>query len=94
LELHLVNCFERLVDVLPNLEYRLHNDAEIPSTTKIVVIPEDYLTRTQDPNVCILEIECIQSFVDPLNLSDKIIRRIGGIHFDYAQNRIGVFDSI
>lgn len=94
----LENCYERLVDALPNLEYHFFNNAgnfdESLATTKIVFTPSDYLRPTDDPDHCLLEIEGAESSSDQqsLTLSDHLLARIGGIHFDYVNRRIGIFD--
>jgi hypothetical protein len=90
-------CYDRLTQVFPNLEFILANEnASDPSalTTQIVFSPEDYLTTTTETNVCVLQVDSVAYRGARLSLTDHLIRRISGIHFDFANSRVGCFDAL
>ena len=90
-EIRLPNCYEHLLSVLPDLNYHLINDRT--PTTRITFSPAEYLIATSDNDVCELQV-APADYYSPLQLSGHLIRRIGGIHFDYANRRIGIFDPL
>lgn len=99
LEVHgLSNCYEQLLTRLPRLHYLLsdHQDPNAPATTRLVFHPEDYLVARESDDtvdVCDVNIGTDQPGT-PLILSEHFIRRLGGVHFDYANRRIGFFDPL
>lgn len=95
---NLNNCYDRLLARLPTLHYLFtnHEDPSQQATTRIDLYPEDYLIQKESLDrgvVCELKIIAETSFF-PLIISEHFIRRIGGIHFDYANRRIGMFDPL
>ena len=94
----LSNCYDRLLPTLPTLHYLFtnHDDPSQQATTQIDLYPEDYLIQTESRDggvACELKIIAETSHY-PLIISEHLIRRIGGIHFDYANRRLGVFDPL
>ena len=89
------NCYENLINVLPTITYVLSNEPLMnsPATSRIVFYPEDYFVQTRDPNICTLLVDAARPGY-PLALTDRFLTLIGGIHFDYANRRIGFFDPI
>jgi len=97
-EVYLANCYQQLAHTLPNLEYVLYDDWENmysrEATTRIVIYPFDYLSPTSDPDRCLLEVNSARFADEPLVIGHQLISRIGGLHFDYANRRIGIFDPL
>jgi len=93
---NLTNCYDRLVNVLPNIQYFFGNYqyTQIPARIGLVFYPEDYLIVSARGNdVCELKIAPVEPG-HAMSINDHLIRRIGGIHFDYANARIGIFDPL
>ena len=89
------NCLEILVQILPNLHYIFSNEAHsFVGGAEIVFSPEDYISQSYRPNVCSMKIAPATSPEGGLRISGTLARRLGGIHFDYENHRIGVFDPI
>ena len=91
--LGLSNCYERLVDYLPPIEWFFLNSRNSEPTTKLVFRTRDYISRTPNPNICLLHVDGNPTD-DILVLTDHLIVRIGCLHFDYFNHRIGFFDPI
>ena len=88
------NCYERLVPVLPDIVYRFAHDAGGDFVSgELVFSPADYLEPRSDPHGCNIHFsrgrEC-----ESITLMDDLLRKVGGIHFDYRNNRIGFFDPL
>jgi hypothetical protein len=93
-EIHLENCYDRLIPVLPDLSYILSSDRRSTSNGfQIVLRPNDYLRRSDDSRVCNLDVDIDRDGMS-LSLSDRLLRQIGGIHLDYINSRIGFFDPL
>ena len=89
------DCYNQLLDQLPNLCYSLVSGPNNNVTTDLVFVPEDFIAQTDDTSGCILE---LNPFDDrqhtELHLTNKLLRHLGGIHLDYANNRVGFFDPV
>ena len=94
-EVYLENCYENLMNILPAINYFLSDEERVDGipTSRLVFYPEDYVINSENPNVCKLLIDAVIPG-SPLVLTDRLIGRIGGIHFDYDNRRIGFFDPI
>ena len=94
-EIHLENCYDRLIPVLPDLLYFLSSDSDNSSSNGIQIVfrPDDYLRRSDDSRVCNLDVDYDRNGMS-LSLSDRLIRQIGGMHLDYSNSRIGFFDPL
>jgi hypothetical protein len=97
------NCFASLVDVLPSINIDLLMDSnhlldETMVSTRLVLEPRDYLFPSLDhEDVCSFDIQPIAggpSTDHQWSLNLFMLERIGGIHFDYQNNRIGFFDPM
>jgi len=99
-ELHLeegVNCLEHFIGALPNLHYILSNEQNLlAGGTELVFYPDDYIVQSEQTNVCFLNVHPALPAVlgDGLRITGPLLRRLGGIHFDYANRRIGVFEPV
>jgi len=86
-----IDCLERLVGRIPNLHFILSNDEHsLAGGLELVFHPDDYITASDSPNICNLNLRTGGSLL----ISGLLARRLGGIHFDYAGSRIGLFDPL
>jgi len=82
------NTCGQMREALPDLYYLLSNDGS-SGNTRIIFTPEDYLLETSERNACTLDIDPHFESV----ISGGLARLIGGYHFDYSGNRLGIFDT-
>lgn len=76
---------------LPNLHFVFANEADaVHGNAQIVFTPNDYLVQTHVEGVCILDIKPGRD----IRVSGFLARMTGGIHFDYANHRLGIFDPL
>ena len=88
------NCYDELVPLLPNIKFRLAHDSDgLVESGEIVLTAADYLERMANPYTCKLMVARAHED-SSIGLYDALIRKIGGIHFDYSNNRIGFFDPL
>jgi len=92
--IHLNDCYHQLVPQLPNLIVRFQDGIDRARLPQLVLTPEDYLKRTNRPDRCVVFIGPVTAH-DPVPIiSHRLLSRIGGIHIDYTNRRIGFFDPI
>jgi len=90
----LANCYERLVGFLPDIKFGIANDREgVEVVANILFQSSDYIERTDSDNRCRLLIDRSISGLD-ISLTDHLLKRVGGLHFDYTNSRIGFFDPL
>ena len=89
------NCYDRFISLLPNIHYMIANDVDgtMVIVADLVFTPEDYMERTPSGSLCRIRLHRNISG-HYLRLTDHLLRKIGGIHFDYANGRIGFFDPL
>ena len=94
LEIVLSNCYEQLIPVLPDLIFFLTSDRDSTSNgIKLIFRPNDYIRASTNSDICLLDVIAVR-YGSALSLSDHLLRRIGGIHFDYTNGRKGFFDPL
>ncbi len=84
------DCYDRIITQLPSLRYSLDS---ADGLTGLEFGPEDYIERSGNSSICFLELNPVTERVD-LQITNRLLRKLGGIHFDYANNRLGFFDPI
>ena len=94
-EVYLDNCYNRLIQGLPAIHIFLH-DSPNPTdaaSTRLIIYPQDYISPTEVSHVCKIHVEGAHPN-EALVLTNHLIQTIGGVHFDYTNERIGLFDPI
>ncbi len=89
------DCYNRLVNELPDVRFSLVSGPNTDVMTDLVFVPEDFIMQTADSELCILVLCPIDNRNrTDLHLTNRLLRHLGGIHLDYQERRVGFFDPV
>jgi hypothetical protein len=87
------DCYNLLVTSLPNLHIGLVSEDGHQVVADLIFSPDDYVSQSTRINEqCWIHLYSPRRYIGHLVLTDLLLRKLGGFHFDYANNRIGFFD--